>query len=53
MKKERIKWTSERVRKGVFNTAKKVEGLSVLQEGWGMIQVEEAFEWIKKFKVRE
>ncbi|GMH77981.1 hypothetical protein TL16_g07609, partial [Triparma laevis f. inornata] len=50
LKKEGIKWTSERVRKGVFNTAKKVEGLSVLQEGWGMIQVEEAFEWIKKFK---
>ncbi|GMH98758.1 hypothetical protein TrST_g11129 [Triparma strigata] len=50
LKKEGIKWTTERVRKGVFNTAKNVKGLSVLQEGWGMIQVEEAFEWIKKFK---
>ena len=39
--------TPSRMRKALENTAQKMDNLSTLQQGWGMIQVEKAWEYLQ------
>ena len=41
-----LEYTPERIRKAVCNTARPQAGLTILEQGWGMIDVEKAWAWI-------
>ncbi len=45
-----IPYTSARIKKAIFNTAKMMPGLSSLQQGHGMVQVDAAWDRIVAFK---
>ena len=49
-KAEGIPVSPARIRRAIENTAKPMPGLSTLQQGYGMIQVEAAFEYLKAMK---
>jgi tripeptidyl-peptidase II len=39
-----------RIRRAIENTALPTKGSSIVQEGWGMIQVNKAFEYLQQYK---
>ena len=45
-KAEGIPISPSRIYRAIENTAKRVNGLSTLQQGWGMIQVDKAWEYL-------
>ncbi len=45
-KAEGISISPSRVYRAIENTAKQLDGLSTLQQGWGMIQVDKAWEYL-------
>lgn len=49
-KAEGINVSQPRIKRAIENTAKILPGMSPLQQGAGMIQVDRAFEYLKKFK---
>lgn len=49
-KAEGIPISSSRIRRALENTARVLPKLSTLQQGFGIIQVDKAFEYLKKFK---
>jgi len=49
-KAEGIKMTPARLKRALMNSAQTMPGLSCLQQGWGMVDVESAWEYIKTFK---
>ena len=49
-KAEGIKVTPSRLKQAVMNSATMMDGLSSLQQGWGMIQVDKAWEYIKEYQ---
>jgi len=49
-KAEGIKVTSARVKHAIDNSAKVMDGLTCLQQGSGMIQVEKAWDYLKQYK---
>jgi tripeptidyl-peptidase-2 len=49
-KAEGIPISSPRIQRAIENTAKAMPGLSRLQQGWGMVQVEEAYKYLQATK---
>jgi tripeptidyl-peptidase-2 len=49
-KAEGINLTPARLKRALGNTAQKMPGLSSLQQGFGMVDVEAAWEYIKTYK---
>jgi len=49
-KAEQIPISPPRIRRALENSAKTMPNLSCLQQGWGMVQVDKAYEHLKKFK---
>jgi len=49
-KAEGIPVSTMRIRRAIENTAKTLPTLTPLQQGWGMIQAMDAFEYLKNFK---
>ena len=45
-KAEGIPISPSRIYRAIENTAKQLDGLSTLQQGWGMIQVEKAWDYL-------
>ena len=48
-KREGVRYSPHRIRKAIENTAASVPGLDALTTGCGLLQVEDAYEWMKKF----
>lgn len=48
LKKEHIEYSPRSIRRSLENTASKIEGLSNLVQGYGLHQVDDAFEYMKK-----
>lgn len=49
-KAENIPISSSRIRRAIENTAKGMPNLSCLQQGWGLLQVDKAFDHLKSLK---
>lgn len=52
-KAEGIPISPSRIQRAIENTTKEMKNLSPLQQGWGMIQVPDAFEHLKQMKAFE
>jgi len=49
-KAEGIPISPMRIKRAIENTARELPGLAQYQQGWGMIQVNDAFQYLKTFK---